>query len=159
MSEPEEKGVGGRALAVALVTATAAIVASVFFLFRGAGTYAKPVDEIANGRTALLGRPLRAVGILVHGSLARRESPCEYRFTIHGADHELPVHFAGCVVPDNLRDVDSEALGLTVEGHLMADDTFEATQILTQCPSKYLEAERASPWKKSAPRPALPDRL
>ena len=50
---------------------------------------------------------------------------CEYRFTIHGTEHELPVHFVGCVVPDNLRDVDGEALGLTVEGHLLANDTFE----------------------------------
>src|SRR5579862_123262 len=100
MSEPEQGA--GRGLVLALVVTSAAITASVFFLFRGAGTYAKPVDEIANERSALLGRSLRAVGILVHGSLARRESPCEYRFTIHGAEHELPVRFAGCVVPDNL---------------------------------------------------------
>ncbi|CAN5738797.1 hypothetical protein BH11MYX4_BH11MYX4_54580 [soil metagenome] len=46
-------------------------------------------------------KPVRAVGNLVHGSLVRRDSPCEYRFTIEKNGAELPVSFKKCVVPDS----------------------------------------------------------
>jgi len=78
----------------------------------------------------------------VHGSLVKREQPCEYRFSIAKNGVELPVRFAQCVVPDTFRDVPDLDVGVTVEGELRSDDTFEATSVLAKCPSKYEMQER-----------------
>ena len=50
--------------------------------------YSKPVDELVAQKAKFAGRPVRAEGNLVHGTLLKRDSPCEYRFTItkHGVD-------------------------------------------------------------------------
>jgi cytochrome c-type biogenesis protein CcmE len=80
----------------------------------------------------------------VHGSLERRDQPCEYRFVLKGQNNnELPVRYAKCVVPDNFRDVAGMDVAVTVEGKLAAAGTsFEATNVLTKCPTKYEMKER-----------------
>src|ERR1700723_1799501 len=92
---------------------------------------------LARGKAKFVGRPIRAEGNLVHGSLEKREQPCEYRFTITKNGASLPVRFAQCVVPATFRDVPGLALGSTVEGELQPDNGFEATSVLAKCPSKY----------------------
>ena len=72
----------------------------------------------------------------------KRDSPCEYRFIIAKNGAELPVRFAQCVVPDTFRDVPDIDVGVTVEGELQKDDTFEATSVLAKCPSKYEMKQR-----------------
>ena len=84
-----------------------------------------------------MGRRLRVEGNLVHGSLERRDQPCEYRFTIKGKEAELPVRFPQCIVPDTFKDVPGMDIGVTVEGKLASGGGFEATQVLAKCPSKY----------------------
>ena len=54
----------------------------------------------------------------------------------------MPVRFAQCVVPDTFRDVPGMDVGVTVEGTLLADNSFEATTVLAKCPSKYEMKER-----------------
>jgi cytochrome c-type biogenesis protein CcmE len=86
---------------------------------------------------------VRAEGNLVHGSLTKRDSPCEYRFTIEKNGTEVPVRYPNCVVPDTFRDVPDMPVGVTVEGELLADNSFAATSVLAKCPSKYEMKERA----------------
>ncbi len=105
--------------------------------------YSKPVDELVANKGKFLGRPVRAEGMLVHGSLMKRDQPCEYRFTIQKNGVDVPVRFAQCVVPDTFRDVPGTEIGVTVEGELRADNSFEATSVLAKCPSKYEMKERA----------------
>jgi cytochrome c-type biogenesis protein CcmE len=134
---PERRRWAGAALAVALSMGAAAITALVLFGMQDKAIYSKPVDELLVHKAKFIGRPVRAEGNLVHGTLVKRDTPCEYRFLIEKNGVELPVRFAQCVVPDTFRDVPDLDVGVTVEGELRANDTFEATSVLAKCPSKY----------------------
>jgi cytochrome c-type biogenesis protein CcmE len=158
--EPEDEGVAvprrkreepadpqatrrGLLIVVPLVVAAAAIVGLVLTGMKDNAIYSKPVDQLLAEHAKFAGRPVRAEGNLVHGSLMKRDQPCEYRFTIAKNGVEVPVRYAQCVVPDTFRDVPGMDVGVTVEGQLLADNSFEATTVLAKCPSKYEMKERA----------------
>ena len=132
----------GPAIAVGLAMGAAAIAALVLGGMQDNAIYSKPVDALLAQKAKFLHRPVRAEGNLVHGSLTKRELPCEYRFSIEKNGAELPVRFAQCVVPDTFRDVPDVDVGVTVEGELQADSSFEATSVLAKCPSKYEMKQR-----------------
>jgi cytochrome c-type biogenesis protein CcmE len=115
----------------------AAIAALVLTGMQDKAIYSRSVDDLLAQKAKFIGRPVRADGNLVHGSLVKREQPCEYRFSLTKNGVDLPVRFAQCVVPDTFRDVPDMDVGVTVEGELQANDTFEATTVLAKCPSKY----------------------
>ena len=127
----------GPAVASGLAMVAAAIAALVLTGMQDNAIYSKPVDQLLAQKAKFAGRPVRAEGNLIHGSLVKREQPCEYRFSIAKNGVELPVRFAQCVVPDTFRDVPDLDVGVTVEGELQSDDSFEATSVLAKCPSKY----------------------
>lgn len=131
-------------LVVPLLMAAAAIVALVLVGMQDKGIYSKPVDELVSQKAKFVGKPVRAEGNLVHGSLVKRDDPCEYRFRIEKNGVELPVRFAKCVVPDTFRDVAGMDIGVTVEGELGADSSLEASQVLAKCPSKYEMKQKAA---------------
>ena len=132
----------GPAVASGLAMVAAGIAALVLTGMQDNAIYSKPVDQLMAQKAKFAGRPVRAEGTLVHGSLMKREQPCEYRFSIASGGIELPVRFAQCVVPDTFRDVPDLDVGVTVEGELQANDTFEATSVLAKCPSKYEMKQR-----------------
>jgi cytochrome c-type biogenesis protein CcmE len=134
----------GLMIVIPLVAVGAAIVAFVMTGMKDNAIYSKPVDQLVAQKARFMGRAVRAEGNLVHGTLERRDSPCEYRFTIAKNGTEVPVRFAQCVVPDTFRDVPGMDVGVTVEGSLQADNSFEATTVLAKCPSKYEMKDRAS---------------
>ena len=127
----------GGAIAIALAAGAAAIAALVLLGMQDKAIYSKPVDQLLAQKAKFVGRPVRAEGNLVHQTLVKRDSPCEYRFSIEKNGATLPVRFAQCVVPDTFRDVPDMDVGVTVEGRLQANDTFDATSVLAKCPSKY----------------------
>ena len=137
-------------IVVPLVMIAAAGAALVLAGLQGSAIYSKPVDELLAQKGRFTGRPVRAEGILVHGTLTKRETPCEYRFTITKNGVDVPVRFAECVVPDTFRDEPGADVGVTVEGQLQADNTFEATSVLAKCPSKY-ETKARGAKGESAP--------
>jgi len=147
-NEPAPKRRAGVILAVGLSMGAAAIAALVLTGMQDNAIYSKPVDELLAQRAKFQGRPVRAEGNLVHGSLVKRELPCEYRFTIEKNGVELPVRFAQCVVPDTFRDVPDLDVGVTVEGELQANESFEATSVLAKCPSKYEMQQRKQQGEK-----------
>jgi cytochrome c-type biogenesis protein CcmE len=132
----------GVAIAMGLAMGAAAIATLVLTGMQDKAIYSKPVDQLLAQKGKFVGRPVRAEGNLVHGSLVKREQPCEYRFSIASRGIELPVRFAQCVVPDTFRDVPDIDVGVTVEGELQPDDSFEATSVLAKCPSKYEMKQR-----------------
>ncbi len=131
-------------LLVPLVMAAAGIVAMVLVGMQDKGTYSKDVDVLIAEKAKFIGKPVRVEGSLVHGSLVKRESPCEYRFTIEKNGVEVPVRFAKCIVPDTFRDMPGVDVGVTVEGELRPDSSLEASAVLAKCPSKYEMKEKAS---------------
>jgi cytochrome c-type biogenesis protein CcmE len=147
----------GVVLAVALVMAATAIVAIVLFTMKDKAIYSRSVDTLLQDKTKFLGRSVRVEGNLVHGSLVHRDRPCEYDFTITKNGTDLPVRFAECVVPDTFRDVPGMDVGVTVEGELHADDTFEATTVLAKCPSKYEMKNRAAQGERMPHDAVMPN--
>lgn len=141
-------------LVVPLVMAAAAIVALVLVGMQDKGIYSKPVDELVSQKAKFIGKSVRAEGNLVHGSLVKRDDPCEYRFKIEKNGVEVPVRFAKCVVPDTFRDVAGMDVAVTVEGELKTDDSLEASQVLAKCPSKYEMKQKAAQGEK-APHAAM----
>lgn len=143
-------------LLVPLVMAAAAIVALVLVGMQDKGMYSKPVDVLVAEKAKFIGKPVRAEGNLVHGSLVKRETPCEYRFTIEKNGTEVPVRFGKCVVPDTFRDVEGMDVGVTVEGELRPDGSLEASAVLAKCPSKYEMKQKAASGEKMPHMGAAP---
>lgn len=103
--------------------------------------YSKLVEEVLAKPADFRGRELRVEGDLKVGSIQFQEHPCEYRFTIGKQGREMDVQFPRCIVPDTFRD--QPGLKVTVQGKLLADNTFVASQVIPKCPSKYEMDERA----------------
>jgi cytochrome c-type biogenesis protein CcmE len=107
-------------------------------------TYAKDVKAAVENQEPGE-RNLRVQGVLVPGSLAKREEPCEYRFQVRQKDNadgaKMDVRFAQCIVPDTFRDVPGIDVEVTVTGQKMADH-FKADTIAAKCPSKYEMQQR-----------------
>lgn len=148
----------GLLLVVGLVGIGSAIAAMALLGLKDNAIYSKPVDQLLAERSKLTGRPVRAEGTLVPGSLMKRESPCEYKFVIEKNGQAMPVRFGQCVVPDTFRDVPGMDVAVTVEGELQKDGSFEATNVLAKCPSKYEMEQRANSGEQ-APHLAIPSKL
>jgi cytochrome c-type biogenesis protein CcmE len=146
-SDPEARK-KGLILLIALIAGAAGIAAMFLFGMKDNAIYSKPVDQLVAEKAKFVGHPVRAEGSLVHGSLEKRDSPCEYRFTIAKNGVEVPVRYAQCVVPDTFRDVPDMDVGVTVEGQLHADNSFDATSVLAKCPSKYEMKQQAAHGEK-----------
>ena len=149
--EEEEDGAARKRLmlVIPLVVAAAAIVGLVLIGMQDKGIYSKPVDELVAQKSKYEGRAVRAEGNLVHGTLVKKESPCEYRFRIEKNNTEMPVRYAACVAPDTFRDIAGMDVQVTVEGSLRSDGSFEATQVLAKCPSKYEMKEKEKNGEKA----------
>lgn len=112
--------------------------------FQESAVYAKSVDQLLAEQGRLAGRAVRVQGNLVKGSLVHQEQPCEYRFRITKNNAEIPVRYGNCVVPDTFRDVPNMDVEVTVQGKLLADNSFEASEVMAKCPSKYDMQQKAS---------------
>jgi cytochrome c-type biogenesis protein CcmE len=90
--------------------------------------------------------------MLVRGSLERQERPCRHRFQLARNGAKLRVDYPECVLPDTFRDLSYTDVAVTAEGKLDQSGRFQATRIMTRCPSKY-EARAKEP---GGPPPSLP---
>jgi cytochrome c-type biogenesis protein CcmE len=129
----------------ALVVFAGGIVALVLSSLKGAAIYSKTVDEVVRQRSSLEGRRVRVEGNLVHGTLERRDKPCEYRFKVERGGTDMLVHYPQCVVPDTFRDVPGVDIAVTIEGKIEASGEFQATEIMAKCPAKYDPKKRLTP--------------
>ena len=144
-----------RRLMIVLPAVMAVAALSVFVLegLGDIGVKLKTVDRLLAEKQAFVGRDVKFEGSLVEGSLVKRETPCEYRFSVIKNGAAMPVTYPKCSdFPDMLQaapDPDLERK-VTMNGQLQADGTFLASSIMTQCPSKYDEEQMA---KKGIKRP------
>jgi cytochrome c-type biogenesis protein CcmE len=147
-ADSEQASRRGLLILVPLVMIGAGVVFFVLGGMKDQAIYSKPVDELVANKARFAGRQVMAEGNLVHGTLQKRDQPCEYRFTIEKKGTEVPVRFPQCVVPDTFRDVPGMDVGVTVEGELLADNSFLATKVLAKCPSKYEMKDKAARGEK-----------
>jgi len=152
----EGGGRRGLMIVVPLVAGAAAVVGLVLAGMKDNAIYSTPVDQLISQKARFEGRPVRAEGTLVPGSLMKSESPCEYRFRIATNNVEVPVSFPQCIVPDTFKDVPGMPVSVTVEGKLLADNSFAATNVLAKCPSKYEMQEKAQKGEKMPHAPIVP---
>jgi cytochrome c-type biogenesis protein CcmE len=108
--------------------------------------YSKLVNEVMIKPEAFKGRELRVEGQLKQGSIAFRESPCEYRFVIGKEGKEMPVRFPQCIVPDTFKD--GQGVQVSVQGRLTSEGYFLANKVIAKCPSKYEMQERQKNGEK-----------
>jgi cytochrome c-type biogenesis protein CcmE len=146
----------GRALLLGTLVLGAAVLTVVFSFAESKPMYARSVSEFL--RQPMRDTRVRLQGFLVRGSLCKEEATCNFRFRLTDspseaagdARPELEVNYAGCIVPDNLRDEPGLEVEVGAEGELCADCAyFEATHLITKCPSKY---EMASGGMHALPR-------
>jgi cytochrome c-type biogenesis protein CcmE len=142
-------------LVVTLLALGVAGMAAVLMSFENAAVYSKGVDELLAERQRLTGRAVRVEGILVRGSLERQERPCAHRFQIQKNGVRLGVDYPECVLPDTFRDLSYTDVAVTAEGKLDQSGRFQATRIMTRCPSKY-EVRAKEPGAPPTALPAAP---
>jgi cytochrome c-type biogenesis protein CcmE len=135
-------------LLAGLIAVGAGVLLFVFNSGEDAVVYSYQVDEL-KAQTADLGaRQVRVQGILVPGTLVRRDEPCEHRFMMQkqGVKNAEPlkVQYAQCVVPDTFREVAGVEVEVTAEGRMAEDGHLEASKIFAKCPSKYEMREGAA---------------
>ena len=125
----------------------------------GALSYSLGVERLHKEQAQFAKRNIKVTGMLVKGTLTRRDEPCEYRFKLHdekNKDQVLAVAYRQCVVPDTFRDMPGMDVQVTAEGKLAADgQSFEATGIMAKCPSKY-EMQQRSLAGEAAPHAGKP---
>ena len=117
------------------IAGTALILGSVLWLaisgFEEGKAYYQTVSELKSMGSRAEGVRLRVGGIVVPGSIVRREGAVEFK--ISQDDEILPVRYVGKdPLPDTLVDR-AEALA---EGHYR-DGSFEASMVQAKCASKY----------------------
>lgn len=151
VADAEQKRSWG--LLAGLVALGAGVLAFVFNSGEDAVVYSYQVDEIKAKAAELGDRQVRVQGLLVSGTLTRRDEPCEYRFMMQKAgvtgSEPLKVQYAQCVVPDTFRDVKGVEVEVTAEGRLAEDGHLEASKIFAKCPSKYEMREGAAAMGKA----------
>lgn len=136
-SSPPRRATGNIGLLIGLLVVVAGVVSMFLFGFKEAAIYATPVDALMQNQAKYSGRKVRVEGELVPGTLVKRDSPCEYRFTVHGPESQLPVRYAQCIIPDTFRDVPGGGVQVTIEGNLASDGGFDASLVMAKCTSKY----------------------
>ncbi len=126
-------------LLITLLVMVGALVALFMVGFKEASIYALSMDQFLAQQDKLMGRKVRIEGDLVPGTLAKRDKPCEYRFTVHGKETQetLNVRYPQCIVPDTFQDRPEGGTTVTIEGTLKGTNDFEATLIMAKCTSKY----------------------
>ena len=141
-------------LLVGLLVIVAAVLTLAFTGLDGAFNYNIEVGRLMKEQTQFAKRSVKLQGMLVPGTLVRRDEPCEYRFKLHDKDDKnvvIPVQYRQCVVPDTFRDMPGMDVMVTAGGKLAADGkSFEATDIMAKCPSKY-EMQQRSMAGEAAP--------
>jgi cytochrome c-type biogenesis protein CcmE len=114
------------------------LLALVFLSFDGGSVYSMGVDQLVKEQSRYSARSLRVKGMLVKGSLTRRDEPCEYRFKLIENGSVLSVQHPSCVVPDTFKDMPGMDVEVQAEGKLAADGkAFVSNNIIAKCPSKY----------------------
>lgn len=100
--------------------------------FKGSMVYYYNVGEIMGQKDSLLNKGIRMSGKVLEGSINYDSRSLQLDFIVSEEGAQIPVRYQG-VVPDSFK----EGQEVILEGKLRSTGVFEATDILTRCPSKY----------------------
>jgi cytochrome c-type biogenesis protein CcmE len=106
-----------------------------YFMYQAIGsswTYYYSVDDFSTAGAAAREYSFRLAGRVQAGSIVRDLENATLRFTLAGAQAQLPVQYQG-VTPDNF----AEDREIVVEGRLAPTGVFQADTLMTRCESKY----------------------
>lgn len=108
--------------------------------------YFHPADAVIVRSAELQGQRIRMGGFVVKDSILQKKGTLEYQFEVQpiaammkhpeAMNETITVRFTG-IVPDTFKDDAQVIVSGAVEG-----DTFQATDLLAKCPSKYEAAEK-----------------
>lgn len=142
--QPPRKSKSNWGLLAALLAIVGGVLTLVFAGLDGEVSYSVGVDRLLKEQEQFAKRNIKVTGMLVKGTLARRDEPCEYRFKLEENGTVLPVQYRQCIVPDTFRDMPGMDVMVTADGKLAPDGkSFEATGIMAKCPSKYEMQQRS----------------
>lgn len=94
-----------------------------------------PPQELVDGR-APVGKPIRAGGMVVKGSLKRSTDSLRVQFDITDFKATVPVVYTGI-----LPDLFAEGQGVVARGVLDAQGVFQATEVLAKHDENYMPPE------------------
>jgi len=123
--------VGGLVVAVAL--------GLILFLgLRGCAVESYTVSELIRDSESVYGETIRVEGEVEPGTLVTNEEARWISFVLrdeNGVDR-VPVVYEG-VVPESFR----EGRGVSIDGELLPEGVFAASEIFTRCASKYVPGD------------------
>lgn len=101
--------------------------------------YYKTVEELFVERARFEGEPVRVNGLLVEGSIQQKPGTDQFRFKLSKNGKILEIAYSG-ILPDTMK----PGRELVVQGVIVkGEDLFEASEILTKCPSKYEDVAKS----------------
>ena len=114
-----------------------AVIAAIGYLIisglEGTFVYSRTISEIRRLGNEVEGQGLRIEGTVVDGSLKKSDTSLQCTFALADSLGEsIEIRFDG-VLPDTFK----EGMPAMAEGRYKTGDYFEATNVLTKCPSKY----------------------
>jgi cytochrome c-type biogenesis protein CcmE len=107
-----------------------------FMAFQGSVTYYYTVSELIAQEDTLSGENVRVNGQVAADPVIVEPGSITLTFSIIEGNKTLPVVYQGAV-PDTFK----PGSDVVVEGHLNSAGIFQASKILTKCPSKYVPKE------------------
>lgn len=118
------------------------IILTIFYLIvtgvSKTSTYFLSIAELEARGASIYGTGIRVKGNVVEGSIKRDQTSLKVDFQISDDSKKaLRVQYKG-VVPDMFK----EGIDVVVEGHINSDGLFQASTLLTSCPSKYEGQEK-----------------
>jgi cytochrome c-type biogenesis protein CcmE len=129
-------------LVVGIVAGVSLAGALALSAFRKNITFFFDPTQVAEGKVPP-GEGFRLGGMVTDGSLRRAPGSMEVRFQVTDFSHEVPVTYTG-VLPDLFR----EGAGVVAYGHLRADGTFVADEVLAKHDEKYMPPAVARSLKR-----------
>lgn len=118
------------------------VLAVAFLIYngmQGTSAFYMTVDELHVSTAAAEGKTIRVGGDVVAGTIQRGGIGEEIRFEITDGVSTVPIVYHGPA-----PDIFSDHAEVIATGTMQADGTFEATELLTKCPSRFETAEDVS---------------
>ena len=114
-----------------------AVIAAIGYLIvsglEGTFVYSRTISEVRRLGSEVAGQGLRIEGTVMPGSLKKSGTDLQCSFALADSLGEtIEVRFDG-MLPDTFK----EGMPAVAEGKYNPGDYFEATNVLTKCPSKY----------------------
>jgi len=129
------------ALVAGIVTGVSIAGALALSAFRQNVTFYFVPSEVAAGKVPP-GQSIRLGGMVTRGSVQRVPGTLEVHFVVTDTHHEVPVTYDK-VLPDLFR----EGAGVITHGHLRADGTFVADEVLAKHDENYMPPKMAEALK------------